>query len=75
MQAAHKLVHLFGGRQRTLVHHIEPELARVWPLASGQNQTRHGAGKGSAHVSLRGVAGCKNAHVWTTANRSDIVHT
>src|ERR1035441_1690444 len=36
MQAAHKLVHLFGGRQRTLVHHIEPELARVWPLASGK---------------------------------------
>src|ERR1035438_8460123 len=36
MQAAHKLVHLFSGRKRTLVHHIEPELARVWPLASGK---------------------------------------
>src|ERR1039458_1152570 len=36
MQAAHKLVHLFGGRKRTLVHDIEPVLARVRPLASGK---------------------------------------
>src|ERR1035441_9313081 len=36
MQAAHKLVHLLGGRKRTLVHHIEPVLARVRPLASGK---------------------------------------
>jgi hypothetical protein len=36
MQAAHKLVHLFGGRKRTLVHHIEPVFARVRPLALGK---------------------------------------
>src|ERR1039457_4073952 len=36
MQAAYKLVHLFGGRKRTLVHHIEPVFARVRPLASGK---------------------------------------
>src|ERR1035438_5120147 len=36
MQAAHKFVHLFGGRKRTLVHHIEPVFARVRPLATGK---------------------------------------
>src|ERR1035441_6780770 len=34
VQAAHKLVHLFGGRKRTLVHDIEPVLAGVRSLAS-----------------------------------------
>jgi len=36
VQAADKLVHLFGGRKRTLVHHIEPVFARIRPLASGK---------------------------------------
>src|ERR1019366_6325315 len=36
VQAAYKLVHLFGGRKRTLVHHIKPVFARVRPLALGK---------------------------------------
>src|ERR1039458_6134616 len=36
VQAADKLVHLFGGRKRTLIHHIEPVLSRVRPLALGK---------------------------------------
>jgi hypothetical protein len=36
VQAAHKFVHLFGGRKRTFIHHIEPVFARVRPLALGK---------------------------------------
>src|ERR1017187_4916450 len=36
MQAAHKPVHLFGGRKRTLVHDIEPVFSSIRPLALGK---------------------------------------
>jgi hypothetical protein len=56
-------VHLFGGRERTLVHHIEPVLAGVRPLPLGKMRLQGlGLDPGLGELLRRAGCGRKTLH-------------
>jgi hypothetical protein len=64
MQAPDKLVHLFGGRKRTLVHHIKPVLSRIHALASGKMRLQgHGLDPGIGQRLRRAGRGREAFHL------------